>query len=106
MITRYFEADVSCMHCGHVAGTLRRPGGVSQAPSTFRALDGGSPLAVQRLSTLRCRRCQGPLYAEEFQARYEHPRVDFSEDRPRRGRPPKWLVEARQAAAAATELAG
>jgi hypothetical protein len=53
---------------------------------------------------LRCASCGGNSYPEEVRTARVYPPVRWDDDdRPRRGRPPKWLVEARKAEAATRE---
>ena len=92
----YLEAEVHCFHCGHTPGVLSTPRGVPAPRTTFRSVD-GSEQTVSSLTQLRCDRCQGSVYTDDFEVRYVYPQVDFLEDRPRRGRPPKRLVELRRA---------
>jgi hypothetical protein len=97
-IASFLEAEVKCYHCGHVSGLLRREQGAANAPTVFRSNDGGQPLIVRSLAELRCARCHGSVYTDEFDVRYVYPKVDFLDDeRPRRGRPPKRLLELRRA---------
>ncbi len=104
-IERYTEAEVKCLHCGCIAGLLRQHPGVPGPPATFQNGHGGPPIVVKNLRALRCERCGGPVYTDEFEVRYVYPKVDTLEDRPRRGRPPKWLVEERRARESALESA-
>jgi len=48
-------------------------------------------------SRLRCPRCGGSVYVDsvEFVDRRVEP-IEWEDDGPRRGRPPKWLVEQRR----------
>ena len=55
-------------------------------------------VSVERLRYLRCTSCGGSILPTEItreEVRVER-RIDWSEERPRRGRPPKWLVEQRR----------
>jgi hypothetical protein len=70
--------------CGTI--TIHQPGG-------FRV-----EITVDQLRLLRCPACGGSILPTEIireEVRVER-RIDWSEDRPRRGRPPKWLVEQRR----------
>ena len=70
--------------CGAV--TILQPGG-------FRI-----QMAVNQLRFLRCAICGGSILPTEItreEVRVER-RIDWSQERPRRGRPPKWLVEQRR----------
>jgi hypothetical protein len=105
-VSSYLEAEVKCYHCGHTSGVLRRPQGAQPAPTIFQNSDGGPAIIVKSLTDLRCARCQGSVFTDDFDVRYVYPKVDFlDEDRPRRGRPPKRLVELRRAREAALKSA-
>jgi hypothetical protein len=69
---------------------------VANAPTTFQGSD-GEPSPIRSLTELRCARCNGSVYTDDFEVRHVYPKVDFLDDRPRRGRPPKRLVELRRA---------
>jgi hypothetical protein len=69
-------------------------------PRTVRFTPAGSdkPVTVLDWTRLRCGRCGGRLFVEGLETirRRIEPTNVFEEDRPRRGRPPKWLVEKRR----------
>jgi hypothetical protein len=105
-IGSYLEAEVRCYHCGHTSGVIQRSQDVLEAPIVFKSADGETTVNIRNLAELRCARCRGSVYIEEFETRYVYPKVDFlDEDRPRRGRPPKRLVELRRAQEAALKSA-
>jgi len=59
-------------------------------------------LSIEQLRCLRCATCGGSVLPTEItceEVRVER-RINWAEDRPRRGRPPKWLVEQRRREAA------
>jgi hypothetical protein len=87
-IVKYFEAEVRCYHCGETAGVLRRTAGSRAAVEAFRRQADGAWIVLRALTTLRCTRCAGPLFAEEVQERYRY-RRELDQDIPRRGRPRK-----------------
>jgi len=62
----------------------------------FKAVNSEAETAVRSPSSLRCLRCNGSTFTDEFEVRHEYARIDFLEDRPRRGRPPKRLAEQRR----------
>ena len=99
----FVEADVKCFHCGQIVGVTRSDRGEPRARSTFLATGATDEVALRRLGDVRCPRCGGPTYLDEFQTRYELGHIDFNDDvddeRPRRGRPPKWLADLRRGAA-------
>jgi hypothetical protein len=106
-VATYLEAEVKCYHCGHISGVLRRAQGPAGAPTVFQSSDRGPVSIVKGLTDLRCARCQGSVYTDEFDIRYVYPKVDFLEEdeKPRRGRPPKRLVELRRVREAALKSA-
>jgi len=90
-IVKYFEADVRCYLCGQSAGVLRRATGNRGASQAFRRHADGAWILIRTLTSLRCRRCAGPLFAEEVQERF-HYRPELDQDSPRVGRPRKQSV--------------
>ena len=94
-VRTYLEADVKCYHCGHISGVARVDRGVRTPTATFKPAGSDVEVPVQSRSTLKCARCGGPTFTDEFELRQEYASVDFLEDGPRRGRPPKRLVEKR-----------
>jgi hypothetical protein len=104
-VASYLEAEVKCYHCGHTSGVLRRMQDSPKAPTVYQSTDGTPAKVVRSLTDLRCERCHGSVYTDDFEVRYVYPKVDFlDEDRPRRGRPPKRLVELRRAREAEAAL--
>ena len=101
--TRRIEAELTCMHCARVVGRLSRRQDTPGAPLEFHDPAGGAALTVRRITDLRCANCGGPIYPEESERRYVEPPLDLGDEedeRPRRGRPPKSLIELRRAAEA------
>ncbi len=93
----YLEADIKCFHCGHISGVARVERGSQHPTTTFKAVDSSAEIRIRDRTQVKCQRCGGPTFTDEFELRQEYARVDFLEDRPRRGRPPKRLVERRLA---------
>ncbi|MFN8523294.1 MAG: hypothetical protein U0821_09345 [Chloroflexota bacterium] len=91
------EADVKCYHCGHTSGTIRRDQEAG-APSRFKPAGSDTEITMGPRALVQCARCGGPTFFDSFETRQEWGRVDFLEDRPRRGRPPKALLARRGAA--------
>ena len=92
-----YVAELQCFLCGSLAGSIetdRKP----LPPHGIWHPVGGGP--VQRLTDwrqLRCGRCGGALFAESIEAVVRHDEEDeLRREAPRRGRPPKWLVEERR----------
>jgi hypothetical protein len=93
-----FVADLKCYLCGTVAGSIES----EQAPAAQRTVLLREPGKVKAAPVLdwrqmRCVRCGGPLYLDESDVVTR--RVDeynWTDERPRRGRPPKRLIEERR----------
>ncbi|GAC1326355.1 MAG: hypothetical protein NVSMB2_25400 [Chloroflexota bacterium] len=97
MIRTFVLADLKCYLCGTTAGSIERERD-SKAPRV--ALDRGRGfglISAWETSRLRCPRCGGSVYVDQVEIidRRTEP-VDWDDDGPRRGRPPKWLVEQRR----------
>jgi hypothetical protein len=95
--TRVLRAELRCYLCGETCGVLEAPPAPTMPRvAQFCAAD-GSPARMLAWGALRCPRCSsGSLFFDEPEIvvrRLE--RVDWAEDRPRRGRPPRWLVALR-----------
>ena len=91
--------EFSCLMCSRDFGTLvctSLPvcGTITiQQPGGFHV-----EMGVDQLRFLRCPTCRGSILPTEIireEVRVER-RIDWSEERPKRGRPPKWLVEQRR----------
>jgi hypothetical protein len=98
----FFVADLKCYMCGSVTGSIESEQSLTAAAPTLPPVllrQPGSPHAVQVLNwqRLRCDRCGGPLFLDEpdvVTRRYES--YNWLDERPRRGRPPKRLIEQRR----------
>ena len=100
----FFVADLKCYLCGGVAGALEseqpllpKAGVQSTGPVNLRYPGAVTPVQVLDWRRLRCDRCGGPLYLDEpdvVTRRVEN--YNWLDERPRRGRPPKRLVEERR----------
>jgi hypothetical protein len=98
----YYVADLKCYMCGSVAGSIEseRPfGSIPPQGGLMSLRQTGSERAIQIANwrKLRCDRCGGPLFLDEADTvtrRYEE--YNWLEERPRRGRPPKRLIEERR----------
>lgn len=92
-----YVADLACLLCGSPIGQIESPSPNLARTALFKAPGGETLSQVQDWRRLRCDRCGGAALVEELRtvARYPEP-ADDSEGAPRRGRPPKWLVEQRR----------
>ncbi len=90
-------ADVKCYLCGTVSGAVesdRQP-----VPRTVLYRKAGEQRAVPVLDwhRLRCERCNGPIFLDDADVITKRVETyNWLEERPRRGRPPKRLVEERR----------
>ncbi len=93
-----YQADLACLLCGAPIGTVESAQAQIPPRVSMRRPGEGTPVVVDDWRRLRCDRCGGAAIVEESRAveRYLEP-PDPDEGRPRRGRPPKWLVEQRLA---------
>ncbi|MDQ6672565.1 MAG: hypothetical protein M3069_17785 [Chloroflexota bacterium] len=92
-----FLAELQCFLCGSLAGSIESDRYPMPAHGMWHPADGTGPVQVADWRHMRCNRCGGALFAESIEAVV---RRDESEELrrevPRRGRPPKWLVEERR----------
>jgi hypothetical protein len=97
-----FVAEITCMLCGREAGNAIADRWPPTGPILFQPPDAQTAMVVRAWWRLRCAVCAGNTAAVEVATRTVRmePVIDWREVRPRRGRPPKWLVEQRQAGAA------
>jgi hypothetical protein len=98
----FFVADLKCYMCGSVAGSIESEQSFTAAPHMprpvlLRVAGRDTPQQVTNWRHLRCDRCGGPLFLDESDVvtrRYDT--YNWLEERPRRGRPPKRLIEERR----------
>jgi hypothetical protein len=99
-IKTYAVADVKCYLCGTITGTVESAQQPIGRMVTFRkAGDNPNVGTVLDWHQLRCARCGGPIYLDDTTVvtrRIEH--YNWMDERPRRGRPPKRIVEERRRA--------
>jgi hypothetical protein len=93
-----YVAELQCFLCGSLAGSVESDRKPIPASSMWHPADGG-PRRITTWRELRCTRCGGALLVESIETVTRHgaaiePEVQVR-DAPRRGRPPKWLVEER-----------
>jgi hypothetical protein len=96
-IRTFLLADLKCYMCGAAVGSIERERGTT-APMV--ALQRGGQIGMigsWETSRLRCQRCGGSVYVDQVEIvdRRVEP-IEWEDEGPRRGRPPKWLVEQRR----------
>lgn len=96
-IRAFMEAAVTCYHCGYVSGAARRNKGAPSTEITFLARGSETEVPLTNRKALRCDRCTGPTFFDEFLNRQVINTSGLFDDQPRRGRPPKRLLEQRRA---------
>lgn len=98
----FFVADLKCYMCGSVSGSIESEQSLTANASLARPVLLRRPGRAQAVSVLdwkqlRCDRCGGPLFLDESDVvtrRYDE--YNWLDERPRRGRPPKRLIEERR----------
>lgn len=99
-------ADVKCYHCGFISGEVTLEPGSTARVSSFRpSTNGCATSAALKAGHLRCCRCGGPVYLDEVRTVRPEPILSFEDLKPRRGRPRKAEVLAREARLAALSRA-
>jgi len=92
-----FRAELQCFLCGSLAGAIESDRKPLPANGVWHPADGGGSVAVTDWRQMRCNRCGGALFAESVDAVVHHDESEeLRREVPRRGRPPKWLVEERR----------
>jgi hypothetical protein len=99
----FFKADLKCYMCGSVAGSIESEPSFMEAAQTRRPVvlrRAGmpqQPVEVLNWRSLHCDRCGGPLFLDEVEViTMRHEDYNWLDERPRRGRPPKRLIEERR----------
>src|SRR5215216_1042637 len=96
-IRTFVLADLKCYMCGATAGSIERERGSSTPRMAIERSGQVGTIGAREASRLRCPRCGGSVYVDQVEIvdrRFEP--VEWEDDGPRRGRPPKWLVEQRR----------
>ena len=98
---RVFVAEIVCVLCGREAGIAVAEHWPPTGPILFQPPDKQAATHLHAWWRLRCAVCGGNTAANEVATRTVRlePAIDWREVRPPRGRPPKWLLEQRRAAA-------
>jgi hypothetical protein len=97
IIRTFVLADLKCYMCGATAGSIEREQGSKAGRFAFERGGAVGTIAAWETSRVRCPRCGGSVYIDQVEIvdrRIEPP--DWEDEGPRRGRPPKWLVEQRR----------
>jgi hypothetical protein len=95
-----FVAEITCLLCGRETGTAIAECWPPTGPILFQPPDAQKVTVVRAWWRFRCAVCGGNTAVDEISTRMVRlePAIDWREVRPRRGRPPKWLLEQRRSA--------
>lgn len=97
LVKRVLVAEVKCYLCGGNTGSIESERQPMPRSVLFRRAGEQQAFPVLDWRRLRCERCNGPVYLDESDVVVRRVETfDWSDERPRRGRPPKWLVEQRR----------
>jgi hypothetical protein len=92
-----YVAELQCFLCGSLAGSFESDRKPLPANGVWHPAGGGAPEPIADWRQMRCVRCGGALFAESIEAVVRHDDAEaLRREVPRRGRPPKWLVEERR----------
>jgi len=97
IIRTFLLAELKCYMCGASAGSLESERGRSTGRVAIQRSGKVGTVGVWDTSRLRCPRCGGSVYVDQVEIvdrRFEP--LEWEDEGPRRGRPPKWLVEQRR----------
>ena len=94
-----YLAELQCFLCGSLAGSIESDRKPLPPSGVWHPAGDGPAQRVADWRQLRCSRCGGALFAESIEAVIRHDDNEgLRREAPRRGRPPKWLVEERRRA--------
>jgi hypothetical protein len=91
-------AELRCLQCGRSPGEVLTQRVEISGPVAFRRHGCGVLVRVDDWRRLRCDTCGGNTYVDEVETNRIYPRETWDDEQPRRGRPPRWLVEQRRLA--------
>ena len=92
-----YTAEAKCYMCGTVAGSVESSHTPIPRSVLFRRNGQAEALPLLDWRRLRCERCKGPIFLDDADVvTRRHEEYNWLEERPRRGRPPKRLVEERR----------
>ena len=101
---RVIRADLRCLLCTRALGVLEAQRWPTSDPVLFRPRSGASAVQVAEWWNLRCPTCGGNVYPDEVEEVPVQPIFSREDGKARRGRPPRRLVEQKQAAHGASAL--
>ncbi len=92
-------AELTCLLCGRGQGLLETTTWPPTGPVRLQAAPGCPPVRLDATGRLRCVSCGGSVVTTEVTSQrvWIDVPVDWHANRPRRGRPPKWMIGQRDA---------
>jgi hypothetical protein len=100
LMTRF---DLRCLLCARIVGSVLANGRGLAGPFIFKTDPNARGIQLADWRQLLCSTCGGNVYPDDAMTVRVYPRVQWDDDQPRRGRPPNWLVAARNAEAPSGE---
>jgi len=92
-----YLAELQCFMCGSLAGSIETDRKPLPPYGIWHPAGGGASQRLANSRQVRCSGCGGALFAESIEAVVRHDESEeLRREAPRRGRPPKWLVEERR----------
>jgi hypothetical protein len=96
-VQSYVTADVKCYLCGQISGAVESQQQPLPRRVQFRRAGEERLVEVADWHQLRCIRCGGGIFLDDPEVVTRRVETyDWLEERPRRGRPPKRLLEERR----------
>jgi len=98
-VVTFFVVELACILCSREVGVFQSA--TWPAPMTVQISQAAAaPRIVADWRQLRCENCGGSILPSDIERRTVRieSRIDWESDKPRRGRPPKWLADQRSRA--------
>jgi hypothetical protein len=59
------KGEIKCLHCGHISGQWVGTRGAPLTAAGFRTADGQAAATSDPNATVRCGRCDGPVFLDD-----------------------------------------
>lgn len=91
-----YVAELQCFLCGSTAGSVESDRNPPRPDGIWQPAGDAPRQVVSDWRQIRCPRCAGALFVESVEAVVHYDDAEqLRREVPRRGRPPKWLVQER-----------